>query len=63
MKTSHYLGLQLRLLTVIYLQEQVQILASPCYISQSTPHPTNRSPAESGFREYQIELLLSHILL
>jgi hypothetical protein len=62
MKTPLSLALQSRLLTVIYLQEQVQILASPRYISQSPPHPTDRFPAEIGLRDYQIELLLSHSL-
>jgi hypothetical protein len=62
MKTPLSLGLQSRLLTVIYLQEQVQILATPRYTSQSPPHPMDRFPAENGLRDYQIELLLSHSL-
>jgi hypothetical protein len=52
------------MLTMIYLQEQVQILSSPRYTSQSPPHPTNRFPdfPEIGLLEYQVELLLSHSL-
>ena len=63
MKMPLSLGLQSRWLNCdIYLQEQVQILASPRYISQSSPHQTDRFPAETGLRDYQIELLLSHSL-